>query len=83
MKENEFLFDKKEENLNMSESMINFEDYKNKSMKPDKREKYDIYVPMIKDDGNDEEEEEDFISTQKTSDYKHIMTNLKNDIFFL
>ena len=82
MKENEFLFDKKEENLNMSESMINFEDYKNKSMKPDKREKYDIYVPMIKDDGNDEEEEEDFISTQKTSDYKHIMTNLKNDIFF-
>ena len=53
----EYLFEKK-----MNESLINIEDYK--SLHPDKREKYDIYIPMVKDD-DDVEEDEDFITTKK------------------
>ena len=49
---------KKEDNTNMNES-LNIEEFKNNSLIPDKREKYDIYIPMIKDD--DQEDEEDFI----------------------
>lgn len=75
----EYLFDKKEDSQNMSESMINIEEYKNKTLIPDKKEKYDIYVPMIKDD--DLEEDEDFITIKKNSNYNNIMSNLKNDIF--
>ena len=33
----EYLFDKKEDSQNMSESMINIEEYKNKTLIPDKR----------------------------------------------
>ena len=75
----EYLFDKKEDSLNMNENQINTEENKNKSLVPDKREKYDIYVPMIKDD--DQDDEEDLISVKKNKNYKDIMTNLKNDIF--
>jgi hypothetical protein len=78
----EYLFDKKEEdNINKSESLINIEEYKAKSLAPDKREKYDIYVPMIKDDDDDNSEEDDFISVKKKDNYEKIMINLKNDIF--
>ena len=69
----EYLFEKK-----MNESLINIEDYK--SLHPDKREKYDIYIPMVKDD-DDVEEDEDFITTKKKDNYKNIMINLKKDIF--
>ena len=74
----EYLFDKKEDNINMNES-LNIDEYKNNSLVPDKREKYDIYVPMIKDD--DQEDEEDFISIKKSKNYKDIMSYLKKDIF--
>ena len=42
-------FDKKEDNTDKNES-LNIEEFKNKSLIPYKREKYDIYVSMIKDD---------------------------------
>ena len=74
----EYLFDKKEDNINMNES-LNIDEYKNNSLVPDKREKYDIYVLMIKDD--DQEDEEDFISIKKSKNYKDIMSYLKKDIF--
>ena len=46
---------------------------------PDKREKYDIYIPLEKDD--DDDEDEDSIKITKKNNYKEIMLNLKNDIF--
>lgn len=60
MKKN-FLFDKKEED-DINES-FNIEEYKNKSLAPDKKEKYDIYIPLEKDD--DDDEDEDFITIKK------------------
>lgn len=78
----EYLFDKKEEdNLNVSESTINIDEYKAKPLVPDKREKYDIYVPMVKDDDDDSEGEDDYITVKKKDNYEKIMSNLKNDIF--
>ena len=61
----EYLFDKKEENPNtINESSINIEEYKNKSLIPDKKEKYDIYAPLVKDD-DDDDEDEDLITIKK------------------
>lgn len=74
----ESLFDKKEED-NINESLLNIDEYKTKSLVPDKKEKYDIYVPMKKDD--DDVEDDDFISIKKNDNYKNIILNLKNDIF--
>ena len=76
----QFLFDKKEEDK-INES-INIEEYTNKSFAPDKKEKYDIYIPLEKDD-DDDDEEEDYITIKKKDNYKSIMSNLKNDIFSL
>lgn len=74
----QFLFEKKEEDK-INES-INIEEYTNKSFAPDKKEKYDIYIPLEKDD-DDDDEEEDYITIKKKDNYKSIMSNLKNDIF--
>ena len=77
----EYLFDKKEENPNtINENSINIEEYKNKSLIPDKKEKYDIYVPLVKDD-DDDDEDEDLITIKKKDNYENIISNLKNDIF--
>ena len=51
-----------------------------KHFTPDKREKYDIYIPLEKDDDDDDEEENNIIITKKDN-YKEIMLNLKNDIY--
>lgn len=48
-----------------------------KSFAPDKREKYDIYIPLEKDD----DEDEDNIKITKKNNFKDIMANLKTDIF--
>ena len=76
----EYLFDKKEDDLNTTENLINLEEYKKKSLAPDKREKFDIYVPMIKDD-DDEEEDEDYITIKKVDNYKDVISDLKTNIF--
>jgi hypothetical protein len=76
MKKN-FLFDKKEED-DINES-FNIEEYKNKSLAPDKKEKYDIYIPLEKDD--DDDEDEDFITIKKKDNFNSIMSDLKKDIF--
>ena len=76
----EYLFDKKEDDLNVTESFLNLDDYKKKPLVPDKREKYDIYIPMIKDE-DDDDEEEDFITIKKSDNYENIIKDLKTDIF--
>jgi len=48
-----------------------------KSFVPDKREKYDIYIPLEKDD---DDEDEDSIKITKNNNYKEIMSSLKNNI---
>ena len=55
----EYLFGQKEEDLDETENLINIDEYKKQSLVPDKREKYDIYIPMVKDDDIDEDEEEE------------------------
>ena len=40
----EYIFDKKEDDLNVTESFLNLDEYKKKPLVPDKREKYDIYI---------------------------------------
>ena len=78
----EYLFEKKEkekeQDQNINENMINMEEYKKKSLMPDKKEKYDIYVPMIKDD---DDIDEDSIIIKKKDDYKDRILKLKNDVF--
>ena len=55
----EYLFGQKEDDLDETENLINIDEYKKQSLVPDKREKYDIYIPMVKDDDIDEDEEEE------------------------
>ena len=38
-----------------------------KQFAPDKREKYDIYIPLEKDDDDDDEEENNIIITKKNN----------------
>ena len=70
------------ENLNIiNTNEINiFKKGHKKSFAPDKREKYDIYIPLEKDD-DDDDEEGDTIKISKKNNYKEIMSNLKNDIY--
>lgn len=63
---------------NNNKIIIVLDDKNQKSFAPDKREKYDIYVPLEKDDDNDDEE---FIKITKKKNYKEIMSNLKKDIY--
>ena len=76
---NNILIDKKEDNEEELNESININNMKNKLV-PDKIEKYDIYIPMVKDD-DDIEEEDDYITIKKNPNYNKIMTNLKSDVF--
>ena len=75
----EYLFDSKDDDNNINDDNININESKAESVVPDKKEKYDIYVPMEKDD--DDVEDDDFISIKKKNNYNKIISNLKNDIF--
>ena len=72
---------KENENINIiNTNEINiFKKDNHKSFIPDKREKYDIYIPLEKDD--DDDEEEDSIIITKKNNYTETMSKLKNDIF--
>ena len=77
----EYLFYKKEDD-NETEDLIKIDEYKKESLIPDKREKYDIYIPMVKDDDIDEdEEEEDYITIKKSDNYEKTINELKSNIF--
>ena len=62
-----------------NDNIINEDNLKKKSLAPDKREKYDIYIPLEKDDDDDDGEE--IIKVTKKNNYKNIMITLKNDVF--
>lgn len=64
--------------INTSNKINIIKDINHKSFVTDKREKYDIYIPLEKDD--DDEDEEDCIKVTKNNDYKEIMSSLKNNI---
>ena len=68
-----------EENINTNNKIKLIDDNNHKSFIPDKKEKYDIYIPLEKDD--DDDEDEDSITITKKNNYNEIMSSLKKDIF--
>jgi hypothetical protein len=68
-----------EENLNTNNKKNLTDNNNHKPLMTDKKEKYDIYIPLEKDD--DDDEDEDSITITKNNNYKEIMSSLKKDIF--
>ena len=66
---------------NPNDNIIIEDKIKKKSLMPDKREKYDIYIPLVKDDDDDDDDGEETIKITKNNNYKKIMSTLKNDVF--